>query len=286
MTRARGPPTRTVPVGTDADEQQDADACWPTPPRPPTRRRSPTPGCPGGRDRRAAVPAARGSLAHRLYNGEAGLDVVGKQQADLQGHRRRRAARACSSMIFRGFNFGIEFAGGNSFRCRASQSAAAARSARPPRTPAPRSPPRRWSAANTSCCAPASSTTTASAPSSRPQWPRPPGRSRSSQPASRSAPQWGSAVTDQALIAPGRLPGRGGHVPGPALPAEDGGRRDRRAAARPRRHRRRLLAGRLRGHPVDGHRLPDDPRLLALRHRRGLRQGRREHPGPRPGAPA
>ena len=43
-------------------------------------------------------------------------------------------------------------------------------------------------------------------------------------------------------------------------------------------HRRRLLAGRLRGHAVDGDRLPDDPRLRALRRRRGVRQGPGEHP--------
>ena len=50
-----------------------------------------------------------------------------------------------------------------------------------------------------------------------------------------------------------------------------------RAAPRPRHHRRHLRPGRLRGHPGDGHRLPHDPRLLALRHRRRVRQGAREH---------
>ena len=58
-------------------------------------------------------------------------------------------------------------------------------------------------------------------------------------------------------------------------------RRDRRAGARHRRDGGRLLADRVRGDPVHGHRLPDHPRVLALRHRRGLRQGRREHQGPR-----
>ena len=58
---------------------------------------------------------ARSSLAHRLYNGEAGLDVV---------NRRRFWFRVTTvvvllcvlAMVFRGFNFGIEFAGGNSLR--------------------------------------------------------------------------------------------------------------------------------------------------------------------------
>ena len=36
----------------------------------------------------------------------------------------------------------------------------------------------------------------------------------------------------------------------------------------------------LRGHPGDGHRPADHPRLLALRHRRRLRQGAREHQEP------
>ncbi|MCZ2812868.1 protein translocase subunit SecF [Modestobacter sp. VKM Ac-2979] len=61
----------------------------------------------------------RASLAHRLYNGEAGLDVVG---------RRRFWFRVTAvvmllcvaAMVFRGFNFGIEFAGGNSVRVAAT----------------------------------------------------------------------------------------------------------------------------------------------------------------------
>ena len=40
----------------------------------------------------------------------------------------------------------------------------------------------------------------------------------------------------------------------------------------------------LRGHPGDRHRPADDPRLLALRHRRRLRQGAREHQEPAPDA--
>jgi preprotein translocase subunit SecF len=57
----------------------------------------------------------RVSLAHRLYNGEAGLDVVGKSK--LIYRITAVVLLIClASMIFRGFNFGIEFAGGNSFR--------------------------------------------------------------------------------------------------------------------------------------------------------------------------
>ena len=41
----------------------------------------------------------------------------------------------------------------------------------------------------------------------------------------------------------------------------------------------RLRARRVRGDAGDGHRVADDPRLLALRHRRRVRQGAGEHPG-------
>ncbi|NEM07836.1 protein translocase subunit SecF [Geodermatophilus normandii] len=57
----------------------------------------------------------RASLAHRLYNGEAGLDVVGRSR--LIYKVTAVVLLVCiASMVFRGFNFGIDFAGGNSFR--------------------------------------------------------------------------------------------------------------------------------------------------------------------------
>jgi preprotein translocase subunit SecF len=65
--------------------------------------------------RRSSRPQRKASLAHRLYNGEAGLDVVGKSK--LIYRITAVVVLIClASMIFRGFNFGIEFAGGNSFR--------------------------------------------------------------------------------------------------------------------------------------------------------------------------
>ena len=48
-------------------------------------------------------------------------------------------------------------------------------------------------------------------------------------------------------------------------------------ARRPRHHDRRLRRVRLRDLAGGGHRLPDDPRLLALRHHRRVRQDPREH---------
>ena len=99
------------------------------------------------------------------------------------------------------------------------------------------------------------------------------------------------AVGDRRQLGPGgrrarparprRLPGAGRalHL-GLLPPVEDVGRRDRGAGPRRRHHDRRLRPVRLRGHPGDRHRHPDDPRLLALRHGRRLRQGPREHHRP------
>ena len=50
--------------------------------------------------------------------------------------------------------------------------------------------------------------------------------------------------------------------------------------ARRPHHHRHLCPVRVRGVPGDGHRHPDHPRLLAVRHGGGLRQGPREHQGP------
>jgi preprotein translocase subunit SecF len=63
----------------------------------------------------AAAPRRKASLAHRLYNGEAGLDVVGRSRFWYKVTA--VVVLVClASMIFRGFNFGIDFEGGNSFR--------------------------------------------------------------------------------------------------------------------------------------------------------------------------
>ena len=79
----------------------------------------------------------------------------------------------------------------------------------------------------------------------------------------------------------GGLPRAGGAVHLGLLPrVEDVGRGDRRAGPRHRDHRRRLRALRVRGHTCHDHRSADHPGLLALRHRRRLRQGAREHQEP------
>ena len=77
---------------------------------------------------------------------------------------------------------------------------------------------------------------------------------------------------------PGGVPGPRHDLPGVLLRARDGRRGAGRARPRRGRDDGRLLDRRVRGHPGDGDRAADDPRLLALRHRRGLRQGQGEHP--------
>jgi preprotein translocase SecF subunit len=57
----------------------------------------------------------RPSLAHRLYNGEAGLDVVGRSRL-IYRITAVVLAICVVSFVVRGFNFGIEFVGGNSFQ--------------------------------------------------------------------------------------------------------------------------------------------------------------------------
>ncbi|RZU31460.1 protein translocase subunit SecF [Blastococcus saxobsidens] len=71
------------------------------------------PGAEGGSE--PAPQRGRGGLTHRLYNGEAGLDVVGRSK--LIYRITAVVLLLCLlAMVFRGFNFGIDFAGGNSFR--------------------------------------------------------------------------------------------------------------------------------------------------------------------------
>ena len=107
-----------IPVGSDADEQQDAGAVL-------TESSAsadedaladaglPLEGTHTGETVRS--PQRRVSLAHRLYNGEAGLDVVGRSRL-IYKITAVVVLLCLASMIFRGFNFGIDFQGGSSFR--------------------------------------------------------------------------------------------------------------------------------------------------------------------------
>jgi preprotein translocase SecF subunit len=100
-------------TGTDADEQQDAAQVERDAAAAADDEALAEAGllAEGGVRRRAQGV----SLAHRLYNGEAGLDVVGKSKL-IYRVTALIVLLCLLSMIFRGFNFGIDFAGGNSFR--------------------------------------------------------------------------------------------------------------------------------------------------------------------------
>ena len=116
----RRPEDETVPVGTEADEARDAgDAAAEA-----AAEMGDDDLVDAGLPREgAAEPQAgpRESLAHRLYNGEAGLDVVGKSRL-IYKVTAVVVLLCIAAMVFRGFNFGIDFEGGNSFRVPGSES--------------------------------------------------------------------------------------------------------------------------------------------------------------------
>ncbi|RBY89021.1 protein translocase subunit SecF [Blastococcus sp. TBT05-19] len=70
---------------------------------------------PGGEAESTAASRPRARLSSRLYNGEAGLDVVGRSRL-IYKITAVVMILCIASMVFRGFNFGIDFEGGNSFR--------------------------------------------------------------------------------------------------------------------------------------------------------------------------
>ncbi|MBB3675517.1 protein translocase subunit SecF [Modestobacter versicolor] len=114
-----------VPLGTDADETVDDGAVLADAAGDSTGDQAladaglPAEGESAAQAARRAP--ARSSLAHRLYNGEAGLDVVGKRRFWFRVTA--VVVLLCvAAMVFRGFNFGIEFAGGNSVRVPAESS--------------------------------------------------------------------------------------------------------------------------------------------------------------------
>jgi preprotein translocase subunit SecF len=126
MTRPHSPAGEEVPVGTEADELQDSDVVLADAAAAADEDALADAGLPrdseavpeGAADSvpgTARRPERRVSLTHRLYNGEAGLDVVGHSK--LIYRITAVVVLICLlSMIFRGFNFGIDFEGGSSFR--------------------------------------------------------------------------------------------------------------------------------------------------------------------------
>ena len=91
--------------------------CWPSRGRGRRGRARRRRAAPRDGVRTDGVPGSerRVSLAHRLYNGEAGLDVVGRSRL-IYKITAVVVLLCLLSMIFRGFNFGIDFEGGSSFK--------------------------------------------------------------------------------------------------------------------------------------------------------------------------
>jgi preprotein translocase subunit SecF len=111
------PDDEVVPVGSDADEQQDADAVLAESSASADEDALVDAGLPRDGSGQRVVPGSerRVSLSHRLYNGEAGLDVVGRTRL-IYKVTAVIVLLCLLSIVFRGFNFGIDFEGGNSFR--------------------------------------------------------------------------------------------------------------------------------------------------------------------------
>ncbi|UOY02799.1 protein translocase subunit SecF [Blastococcus sp. PRF04-17] len=107
-----------IPQGSDADEEQDADAVLADAAASADEEALRNAGLPReGRAESTTSPRGRrlAGLGARLYNGEAGLDVVGRSRL-IYKITAVLVLLCIATMVFRGFNFGIDFAGGNSFR--------------------------------------------------------------------------------------------------------------------------------------------------------------------------
>ncbi len=117
MTRPQGPAREDVPVGTEADEQQIPDAVLADAAAAADEDALSDAGLPRDGSGQRVVPGSerRVALTHRLYNGEAGLDVVGRSRL-IYKITAVVVLLCIASMVFRGFNFGIEFEGGSSFK--------------------------------------------------------------------------------------------------------------------------------------------------------------------------
>ena len=185
------------------------------------------------------------SLSHRLYNGEAGLDVVGHSK--LIYKVTAVVVLVCLlSMIFRGFNFGIDFEGGNSFKVpgtseQLTEVRTAAEDAGAEVATA------QVVGGNTVLLRTGQLGVERGAHGPRRH--RRGGRRRRRG----GQPRVGERRLGQRHHRPGAdrprgLPRRRRRVPRPAVRAEDGRRRDGLTAARHHPDRRRLLADRLRGH--------------------------------------
>ncbi len=185
----------------------------------------------------------------------------------------------------RACTFGVEFRAAPSSTSSTPERSRSSRCARRSRTPASPTPQvqdeRPSAAARASSCAPRSPS-----PTGR-QRGRDQGRRRHQ--AARAAtfqvttigPGWGKNVTNRALLALGALDRRDPALRLGAVRVQDVGHGGRRARPRHPDHARHLRAGRPGGHAQHHRGAAHDPRLLALRHDRGVPPHQGELAGPR-----
>ena len=223
-----------------------------------------------------------GDIAGRLYRGEVSFNFVGRQRLwyTISG---LILLVSVVALLTRGLNFSEEFKGGSSFQFPANSSTQPGRDLaggelggrrRRDRAAPHRALPRSGRSRPRSLV-PARDPQVASAISSRRS------TSRSDQISDPFVgPTWGGQITHQGHRGADHLPRRDRDLPVDRVRVEDGHRRVRRAAARHRDHDRRVRADRLPGSPDDRDRPADHPRLLAVRHRGGLRQGPGEYRRP------
>ena len=135
-----------------------------------------------------------------------------------------------ASMVFRGFNFGIDFAGGNSFRLPGSDASSWSTSGQAAEDAGAEVASAQIVGGNTILLRTArAGQRRASAPWSR-RSPTPPASSRSEVSPEAVSAEWGNDITDQALIALAVFLVAVVLFLARPVPAEDGDRRDRRPA--------------------------------------------------------
>ncbi len=224
-----------------------------------------------------------GNLGARLHRGEVSYDFIGKRK--LVVHRLARPDRAVarSGSLVRGLTLGIEFKGGveyfianvkvtdstvSDFRDavrRPTSRALRSRSSRPSATSRSGYRPSRWTRTTST------KVRTAIAEQA--------GVASDTVNYSQIGASWGGQIANKAITRAARVHRAGVLRHLALLPRAEGvDGRAHRAGARRADHRRRLCADRFRRHAGDRDRRTDDPRLLAVRHGRGVRQDPGEHP--------
>ena len=220
------------------------------------------------------------AFGNDLYTGRRSIDFVGRQRLwyAISGGI---IVLALIGIFGRGLNFGLEFRGGSEFRVPGRHAHPGLRADRP--LGAQQRGERRGRGGHQARHlhgpgADREAQRRRRPRPARPSWPRRSASPRTSITSSFVGASWGSSVSDKARNALVVFLVLVSLVLAAVLPhLEDVARGAGRPAARPRHHRRHLRPRRVRDHAGVGDRLPHHPRLLALRHRRGVRQGAREH---------